>query len=514
MQGTPAGRWPPRAAGAAGRGVGGRPLVAGGGRRGVGRAPGRPPSTSWPGSTGRCSSRPSSGSSPTAAGGSTTTPPPSPARGRLPSSPPAPASTPSTGSTGARPTPPSAWSARPATTPPAPSPWASACSTTWPCARRRWPTGASGWRSSTATSTTATAPRTSSTPTRVLYVSIHEWPLYPGTGRLHETGAGDGAGLTVNLPFPARTTGDVYRAAFDEVIGPVAERFAPTWVLVSLGFDAHRADPLAATGPDGGRLRRLARPIGRAWRRRRAAPSSSWRAATTSTRWRRRPRRRWPASTASRSSRSRRPPAAPAGTWSPPPAESISGSGRRPGRVPPPPPSRSAPAVRRPRPPPPAAPPRPPNPRLTHRRGPVPSLSPWSPSGCSRFSTRPHPWPSASPPPATASTWWAASSATPSSAARSPRTSTSPPTPAPTTSRPSSGAGPTPSGTQGQRFGTIGAKKDGVVYEITTHRAEAYAPDSRKPEVVFADAVEADLARRDFTVNAMALELGPASGPS
>ncbi len=61
---------------------------------------------------------------------------------------------------------------------------------------------------------------------------------------------------------------------------------------------------------------------------------------------------------------------------------------------------------------------------------------------------------------------------------------------------------------QGRRFGTIGANKDGVVYEITTHRAEAYSPDSRKPEVAFADAVEADLARRDFTVNAMALELG------
>jgi len=61
--------------------------------------------------------------------------------------------------------------------------------------------------------------------------------------------------------------------------------------------------------------------------------------------------------------------------------------------------------------------------------------------------------------------------------------------------------------TQGERFGTIGAKKDGRIYEITTHRAEAYDPDSRKPEVVFADAIEADLARRDFTVNAMALSL-------
>ncbi|HEX9260720.1 MAG TPA: CCA tRNA nucleotidyltransferase [Acidimicrobiales bacterium] len=62
--------------------------------------------------------------------------------------------------------------------------------------------------------------------------------------------------------------------------------------------------------------------------------------------------------------------------------------------------------------------------------------------------------------------------------------------------------------TQGERFGTIGAKKGERIFEITTHRAEAYAPDSRKPEVVFADAVEADLSRRDFTVNAMAVEVG------
>src|SRR5947209_6146985 len=60
---------------------------------------------------------------------------------------------------------------------------------------------------------------------------------------------------------------------------------------------------------------------------------------------------------------------------------------------------------------------------------------------------------------------------------------------------------------QGKRFGTVGASKDGRRFEITTHRAEAYQPDSRKPEVAFADAVEADLSRRDFTVNAMALSL-------
>ena len=61
--------------------------------------------------------------------------------------------------------------------------------------------------------------------------------------------------------------------------------------------------------------------------------------------------------------------------------------------------------------------------------------------------------------------------------------------------------------TQGKRFGTIGARREGRRYEITTHRAEAYDPSSRKPEVAFGDSIEVDLSRRDFTVNAMALSL-------
>ncbi|HLI73825.1 MAG TPA: CCA tRNA nucleotidyltransferase [Acidimicrobiales bacterium] len=60
---------------------------------------------------------------------------------------------------------------------------------------------------------------------------------------------------------------------------------------------------------------------------------------------------------------------------------------------------------------------------------------------------------------------------------------------------------------QGKRFGTVGLARDGRRFEITTHRAEAYRPDSRKPEVSFGDSVEVDLSRRDFTVNAMALRL-------
>ena len=61
--------------------------------------------------------------------------------------------------------------------------------------------------------------------------------------------------------------------------------------------------------------------------------------------------------------------------------------------------------------------------------------------------------------------------------------------------------------TQGERFGTIGGQKDGRRFEITTHRAEVYVPDSRKPDVVYSDRIEADLSRRDFTINAMALAL-------
>jgi poly(A) polymerase len=61
--------------------------------------------------------------------------------------------------------------------------------------------------------------------------------------------------------------------------------------------------------------------------------------------------------------------------------------------------------------------------------------------------------------------------------------------------------------TQGKRFGTIGFLREGRRFEVTTHRAEAYPPDSRKPEVAFGDRIEDDLARRDFTINAMALRL-------
>jgi len=79
----------------------------------------------------------------------------------------------------------------------------------------------------------------------VVYFSTHQSPLYPGTGRMGETGGPHAPGGTVNVPLPAGATGDVVRKAVDEVLASVASWFRPDWVLVSAGFDAHRDDPLA-----------------------------------------------------------------------------------------------------------------------------------------------------------------------------------------------------------------------------------------------------------------------------
>jgi acetoin utilization deacetylase AcuC-like enzyme len=76
----------------------------------------------------------------------------------------------------------------------------------------------------------------------VLYVSLHQSPFYPLTGFLDETGVD---GTVVNLPLPAGTGGDVFRAAFERIVRPILTQFDPDRILVSSGFDAHRADPLA-----------------------------------------------------------------------------------------------------------------------------------------------------------------------------------------------------------------------------------------------------------------------------
>ena len=96
---------------------------------------------------------------------------------------------------------------------------------------------------------------------RVLYASMHQFPLYPGTGRLHDIGAGDGAGTTVNLPLPPGATGDVYLAAWDEVVAPAIDAYEPDWLLVSAGYDAHRADPLTGLGLSSGDFADLSRRV-------------------------------------------------------------------------------------------------------------------------------------------------------------------------------------------------------------------------------------------------------------
>jgi acetoin utilization deacetylase AcuC-like enzyme len=87
---------------------------------------------------------------------------------------------------------------------------------------------------------------------RVVYVSFHQSPLYPGTGSLFETGEGRAAGATVNLPVPPGATGDVYRQGICDVVVPMAIDRPPDWLLISAGFDGHRADPLTDLGLSAG----------------------------------------------------------------------------------------------------------------------------------------------------------------------------------------------------------------------------------------------------------------------
>jgi acetoin utilization deacetylase AcuC-like enzyme len=79
----------------------------------------------------------------------------------------------------------------------------------------------------------------------VLYVSTHQYPYYPGTGAASETGVGAGQGATLNCPMPAGAGDARYEEAWRERILPKIESFRPEMIIVSAGFDAHRADPLA-----------------------------------------------------------------------------------------------------------------------------------------------------------------------------------------------------------------------------------------------------------------------------
>jgi acetoin utilization deacetylase AcuC-like enzyme len=79
----------------------------------------------------------------------------------------------------------------------------------------------------------------------VLYCSLHQFPLYPGTGRRGETGAGMGVGTTLNVPLPPGTDGERWLDAFEARVVPALREHRPDLIVVSAGYDAHEADPLA-----------------------------------------------------------------------------------------------------------------------------------------------------------------------------------------------------------------------------------------------------------------------------
>jgi acetoin utilization deacetylase AcuC-like enzyme len=98
----------------------------------------------------------------------------------------------------------------------------------------------------------------------VFFFSVHQWPLYPGTGTRAERGRGRGAGTTLNCTLPPGAGDEAFLAALRDELTPAADRFRPEFVLVSAGFDAHVADPLAdlrVTTPAFAEATRLVRAI-------------------------------------------------------------------------------------------------------------------------------------------------------------------------------------------------------------------------------------------------------------
>lgn len=82
----------------------------------------------------------------------------------------------------------------------------------------------------------------------VFYLSLHRWPFYPGTGAARERGAGAGEGTTLNVPLPFGTEPAAYRDALAAALEGPGAAFAPDWLLVSAGFDAHLEDPVGNLG--------------------------------------------------------------------------------------------------------------------------------------------------------------------------------------------------------------------------------------------------------------------------
>ncbi len=96
---------------------------------------------------------------------------------------------------------------------------------------------------------------------RVLFCSIHQSPLYPGTGPASDVGSGDGRGFTVNLPVAPGSGDAEFRSLIDHVAVPLARSYAPQLLLVSAGFDAHAEDPLAECHVTDGGFGEMARSL-------------------------------------------------------------------------------------------------------------------------------------------------------------------------------------------------------------------------------------------------------------
>ena len=300
---------------------------------------------------------------------------------------------------------------------------------------------------------------------RVLFVSIHQWPLYPGTGRHDEVGEDEGRGITMNIPVPPGATGDVYLHAFDQLVAPRVDAFAPTWVLISAGFDAHRADPITELGLAAGDYAPAhpSRAVAGACR----SPAGDARGWLRPRRARRTARppccARWPTSRAT--------PIEPT-TSGGPGMVAVGAHARRSGNT------RAAVIPR----------PVPAGPRRTRAaQRPLPRRRPPAVPGgrhacatCWRVTTR------------TTIDFDVTTDARPDDIKKALQ---------------GLGRRGVDPGRE-VRHDRRGKQGDGDrTYEITTHRAEAYHEDSRKPDVEFSDRVESDLSRRDFTINAMALEL-------
>ncbi len=95
----------------------------------------------------------------------------------------------------------------------------------------------------------------------VLFVSIHQSGIYPGSGPLSDMGSGPGEGYTINLPVPAGSEADLWLSLIEHIVLPAAAAFVPDLVLISAGFDAHHADPLAGCRLEASAFARMARHV-------------------------------------------------------------------------------------------------------------------------------------------------------------------------------------------------------------------------------------------------------------